>query len=77
MTRENNPGRLGGLVRKLALTLEKSRFVSFIELSQPTGRLVRQGLVAGMARGFGIVIGATLVAGIVLALFAMVGGWIR
>lgn len=53
--------RLNYYLEKLVMHLESLRIADYMELLQRPARLIFVNLVAGIARGLGIAIGATLV----------------
>lgn len=65
--------RKPSFLHKLLLGQEKSRFEQFMEISLPVGRILSNGLLGGMAKGFGAVVGASVVATIVMALLGFLG----
>lgn len=60
-------------LHKLALSREKARFEQFMEISQPPARVMKNGFLSGAARTSGFVVGAGLVAGLVVALLGLLG----
>lgn len=75
------PETVSGL-RKLAITLERMKFSEYVSYMNNTKRLIGMNLVAGIFRGLGLTLGATvLVAAILFILGKMVdipliGEWI-
>jgi spore maturation protein SpmB len=57
---------LNAQLDKLAKHLESLRIADYMELLQRPARLIMVNFVAGIARGFGIAIGATLVFALML-----------
>lgn len=53
--------KLTKYMEKLVVHLESLRVADYMELLQRPGRLILVNLVAGIARGLGIAIGATLI----------------
>lgn len=62
-----------GLVYKFAIALEKGRFNDYIATLQNTKALFWKSLLSGMAKGLGVVLGGTVVAGLVFGLLALIG----
>ncbi len=60
-----------GLVYKFAIGLEKGRFNEYIETLQDTKKLLWKSFLSGVAKGFGVVVGATVVVAILVALLAL------
>lgn len=60
-----------GLVYKFAIGLERGRFNEYIETLQDTKKLLWKGFLSGVAKGFGAVVGATVVVALVGALLAL------
>ncbi|MEG6585973.1 DUF5665 domain-containing protein [Dendrosporobacter sp. 1207_IL3150] len=48
-------------IKRLANQLEAMRIAEYVELSQRPARLIFMNFVAGLARGLGIAVGATLI----------------
>ena len=61
------------IIHDFALSLERGRFTEYVEVLTNTKRLLWKSFVAGLGRGFGAVIGATLVIAIVVGLLTWVG----
>jgi hypothetical protein len=59
---------------KLAAWLERMNFQDWLNMQMDTKLLIRQNLIAGIARGFGIAIGGTFILGIVTAVVLFVRG---
>jgi hypothetical protein len=59
------------LIHKIAVSLEKGRFNDYVDLLQNTRLLLWKSFVSGVGKGFGAVIGATLVVAIVVGILAM------
>ncbi len=60
-------------LHKLTLGQEKGRFEQYLEYSQATSQVAIKGFLGGLAKGFGIVLGATVVAAVVVGLLAVLG----
>lgn len=65
------------LLRSLAVTLEKGRFNDYVETLQRSRKLLWSGFLGGLAKGFGAVIGATIVVALVAAILTALGQNIR
>ncbi|MDI6894908.1 MAG: DUF5665 domain-containing protein [Bacillota bacterium] len=71
-------------LRELLLALQKARLAEYLELLQRPGRLVYLNLLAGLARGFGMAIGFTILGAVViwflrssfLVNMPVIGSWI-
>jgi len=63
---------LNAQLERLARHLEALRIADYMELLQKPGRLIFVNLVAGIARGLGIAIGATLVFALMIELLRRV-----
>lgn len=61
MRKMNSVGFMGLQMRKLVDHLEKLRIAEYVELQQKPGRILFLNFIAGLARGFGIAIGATVI----------------
>ena len=61
------------LLHKFLLGQEKSRFELFLEVARPNRAIFWHGVVSGAAKSFGFVIGAGVVASLVLALLNLLG----
>lgn len=63
---------LGGIymkeerVEKIALTLEKAKLGEYVDMMSKPGRLLYSNFIAGLARGFGMAIGFTLLGALAL-----------
>lgn len=53
-------------IEEMARTLEKMKFGDYIEYLNDTGRVIRTNFIAGLARGFGMAVGFTLLGAVVL-----------
>jgi hypothetical protein len=60
-------------IHRLAEALEKGKFDAYISILQDTRKLFWKSFVAGAAKGFGAVIGATVVVAVAAALLAWIG----
>lgn len=65
-----------GLVYKFAIGLEKGRFSEYIELLQDTKKLLWKSFLTGLAKGFGAVVGATLVVAVLLMILGLLGKYL-
>ena len=61
------------VIHEFALSLERGRFTEYAEVLMNTKKLLWKSFVAGLGRGFGAIIGATLVVAIVVGLLAWLG----
>lgn len=61
------------MIHKVAVSLEKGRFNDYVDLLQNTRLLLWKSFVSGVAKGFGAVIGATLVVALVVTILTMLG----
>jgi len=63
---------LGGIkmkeerVEQIALTLEKAKLGEYVEMMSKPGRMVLNNFIAGLARGFGMAIGFTVLGALAL-----------
>jgi hypothetical protein len=62
--------KLDGKVEELAYYLERMRLAEYIQLFNRPWRLMWLNFLAGLARGVGIAVGGTLLAGILLLLLS-------
>lgn len=62
------------IIHDFALTLERGRFTEYAEILTNSRRLLWKSFVAGLGRGFGAVVGATIVVALVVGLLAWLGG---
>jgi len=53
-------------IEEIARTLEKMNFGDYIEYLNNTGRVIRTNFIAGLARGFGMAVGFTLLGAVTL-----------
>ncbi|MFO7154972.1 MAG: DUF5665 domain-containing protein [Caldicoprobacter oshimai] len=53
-------------IEEIARTLEKMRFDDYIEYLNDTRRMIRTNFIAGLARGFGMAVGFTLLGAVAL-----------
>ena len=60
--------------RELGTFLERANLHDYLEQQNRPWVLIRNNLLAGIARGFGIVIGATILIALVLLLLGWLGG---
>lgn len=69
-------------LRKLAITLERMKFGEYIAYMSNTKRLIVTNLVAGLFRGMGLTLGATVLVAIVFYILSqmtgipIIGDWI-
>ncbi len=64
------------VLHKFALALERGRFIDYVETLTNTKRLLWRNFLVGLARGFGAVVGATIVVALVVALLAWIGQYL-
>ena len=62
-------------LEKLADRLERMRVGDYVNNMNRTGRIIWLGFVGGVARGFGLTVGATLVIAIVFKIITMLISW--
>jgi len=62
-------------LEKLADRLERMRVGDYVNNLNHTGRVIWLGFVGGVARGFGLTVGATLVIAIVFKIISMLISW--
>ncbi|MBP5344212.1 MAG: hypothetical protein J6Y85_03980 [Alphaproteobacteria bacterium] len=62
-------------LEKLADRLERMRVGDYVNNMNRTGRVIWLGFVGGVARGFGLTVGATLVIAIVFKIISMLISW--
>lgn len=60
-------------INRFAEALEKGRFDAYISILQDNKQLFWKSFIAGAAKGFGAIIGATVVVALVAALLAWIG----
>lgn len=60
-------------IEKFALALERGRFVDYIQQLQSTRTLLWKNFLTGLTRGFGAIVGATLVVAIVVTILGLLG----
>ena len=56
------------MIHRFAVALEKGQFNDYIEILQSPRRLLWKSFVSGVGKGFGAIVGATLVVAILVAL---------
>lgn len=56
------------LIKSVALQLEKAKFGEYIDLMQNPARMMTLNFIAGIARGFGVAFGFTILGAIVVYL---------
>lgn len=61
------------IISEFALSLERGRFTEYVEILSDSKRLLWKSFVAGLGRGFGAIIGATLVVALVVGFLAWAG----
>lgn len=73
VTRGDVPEEDWTVIHKFAVALEKGRFNDYVELLQNPKKLFVTSLIAGIGKGFGAVLGATVVVALLVGLLAMLG----
>lgn len=68
MRKVSRMGVLTTHLQKLVDHLEKTRIAEYVELMQKPRRLLFLNFIAGLARGFGIAVGATIVFALLIEL---------
>jgi len=63
---EDSKARLEEKIQQLAVAMEKMKIAEYIEYINNTRRLLFVNFIAGLARGFGMAIGFTVLAALVL-----------
>ena len=58
---EEDVERLGTMIERLAVQLERANFAEYVQLTQRPWRIVWLNFVGGMARGLGVAVGFTLI----------------
>lgn len=61
------------LLHKFAIALERGHFTDYFETLQNTRQLLWKGFLTGLAKGFGAILGATVVVALVVALLSLLG----
>ncbi len=61
------------VIHDFALSLERGRFTEYAEVLMNTRKLLWKSFVAGLGRGFGAIVGATVVVAIVVGFLAWLG----
>lgn len=67
------PAKRERAIEKLALALERGRFNDYLEQLQDTRSLLWRNFLTGLARGFGAIVGATVVVAIIVAILGILG----
>lgn len=60
-------------IEKFALALERGRFTDYIDQLQDTKKLLWKNFLVGLMRGFGAIIGATIVVALVVGFLGLLG----
>ncbi|HEY8108520.1 MAG TPA: DUF5665 domain-containing protein [Patescibacteria group bacterium] len=60
-------------IEQFALALERGRFIDYIQQLQSTRTLLWKNFLTGLARGFGAIVGATVVVAIVVTILGLLG----
>ncbi|MEX2043433.1 MAG: DUF5665 domain-containing protein [Patescibacteria group bacterium] len=71
--RKDRPAKGNEATAKLAHALERGRLADYVEQLQDTRTLLWRNLLIGLARGFGAIVGATLVVALVVGIFGLLG----
>ncbi|MGB8955931.1 MAG: DUF5665 domain-containing protein [Tumebacillaceae bacterium] len=58
---EEDIDRLGAMIERLAVQLERANFAEYVQLMQRPRRILWLNFLGGMARGLGVAIGFTLI----------------
>ncbi|MDP9212037.1 MAG: DUF5665 domain-containing protein [bacterium] len=74
--KRKQPDRDADVLHKFALALERGRFIEYVETLTDTKRLLWKNFLVGLARGFGAVVGATIVVALLVALLAWIGQYL-
>ncbi len=74
--KRRQPGRDMDAVHKFALALERGRFTEYVETLSDTRKLLWRNFLAGLSRGFGAVVGATIVVALMVGLLAWIGQYL-
>jgi hypothetical protein len=61
------------VIHEFALSLERGRFTEYAEVLMNTKKLLWKSFVAGVGRGFGAIIGATIVIAILVGILGWIG----
>lgn len=56
--------KLESAVKELAVLIDKSRLREYVDLMSSPKRLIYANFIAGMARGFGVAVGVTVIAAV-------------
>jgi hypothetical protein len=73
-TEDKTPRSAYESMQEIADALERVRFYDYIDQSQHPWRIIWKSLIAGIARGFGFIIGATILIYSLAYLFSKLGG---
>jgi hypothetical protein len=65
---EKDQEEYNNLIKNVAVQLEKSKFGAYIDLMQNPLRMIALNFVSGIARGFGIAVGFTILGALVVYL---------
>lgn len=58
---EEDIDRLGAMIERLAVQLERANFAEYVQLMQKPKRILWLNFLGGMARGLGVAVGFTLI----------------
>lgn len=73
MAKRRPPAKHEHAIEKFALALERSRFLDALQQYQSTRKLLWRNFLTGLARGFGAIIGATIVVALAVAILGLLG----
>ena len=73
-TEDKTPRSAYESMQEIADALERVRFYDYVDQAQHPWRIIWKSLIAGIARGFGFIIGATILIYFLAYLFSKLGG---
>lgn len=73
MAKRRSSAKGDDAIKKFALALERGRFIDYINQLQSTRTLLWKNFLTGLARGFGGIIGATVVVALVVTILGLLG----
>ena len=73
-TEDKTPRSAYESMQEIADALERVRFYDYVDQAQHPWRIIWKSLVAGIARGFGFIIGATVLIWLLSFVFSKLGG---
>ncbi|MZQ75616.1 MAG: hypothetical protein GT589_05580 [Peptoclostridium sp.] len=71
--RATSEEKLEAAVSELAVLIDKSRLREYVDIMSSTKRLIYVNFIAGMARGFGLAVGFTVIAAVAVYILK---GWV-